>query len=53
MIFLMIKELWEVTVHFVDIGDIVDHHCLNFLFTTPYDRGHDDPFPLKTEGSIY
>ena len=23
---------WEVVVHFVDIGGIVDHHCLNFLF---------------------
>ena len=23
---------WEVIVHFVDIGQIVDHHCLNFLF---------------------
>jgi len=21
-----------VVVHFVDIGRIVDHHCLNFLF---------------------
>ena len=23
---------WEVIVHFVDIGGIDDHHCLNFLF---------------------
>ena len=23
---------WEVLVRFVDIGGIVDHHCLNFLF---------------------
>jgi hypothetical protein len=23
---------WEVIVAFVDIGGIVDHHCLNFLF---------------------
>jgi hypothetical protein len=22
----------EVIVHFVDVGGIVDHHCLNFLF---------------------
>jgi hypothetical protein len=22
---------WEVSVHFVDIDGIVDHHCLNFL----------------------
>ena len=25
---------WEVIVHFVDIGGIDDHHCLNFLFLT-------------------
>ena len=24
----------EVIVRFVDIGEIVDHHCLNFLFIT-------------------
>jgi hypothetical protein len=24
--------LREVVVHFLDIGGIVDHHCLNFLF---------------------
>jgi hypothetical protein len=24
-----------VVVHFVDIGGIVDHHCLNFLFIMP------------------
>jgi hypothetical protein len=23
---------WEVVVHFVDSGGIVDHHCLNNLF---------------------
>jgi hypothetical protein len=23
---------WEMIVRFVDIGEIVDHHCLNFLF---------------------
>ena len=23
---------WEVIVHFVDFGGIVDHHCINFLF---------------------
>jgi hypothetical protein len=23
---------WEVIVHFVDVGVIVDYHCLNFLF---------------------
>jgi len=33
-----------VIVRFVDISGIVDHHCLNFLFITSYDRGHDDPF---------
>ena len=27
---------WEVTVHFVDIGEIIDHHCLNFLFIILY-----------------
>ena len=25
---------WEVVVHYVDIGGIVDHNCLNFLFIT-------------------
>ena len=29
----MFYELrWEVIVRFVDIGGIVEHHCLNFLF---------------------
>jgi hypothetical protein len=27
---------WEVIVCFVDIGGIVDHHCINFLFTTQF-----------------
>jgi hypothetical protein len=32
--FLMFKELrWEVIVRFVDIGEIVDHHCLNSIFS--------------------
>ena len=34
VILLMFSELrWEVIVHFVDIGGIIDHHsCLNFFF---------------------
>jgi hypothetical protein len=29
----MFNELkWDVCVRFVDIGEIVDHHYLNFLF---------------------
>jgi len=29
----MVNDLrLEVVVHFVDIGGIVDHHCLSFLF---------------------
>ena len=33
VVFFMICELRrEVVVHFVDIGGIVDHRCLNFLF---------------------
>jgi len=24
--------MWEVIVRFVDIGGIVNHHCLSFLF---------------------
>ena len=33
MVFLVFYTFrWEVVVHFVDIGEIVDHHCLNFLF---------------------
>jgi hypothetical protein len=27
---------WEMIVHFVDIGGIVDHQCLNFLFNKTY-----------------
>jgi hypothetical protein len=31
--FFAFSELrWEVIVHFVAIGGIIDHHCLNFLF---------------------
>ena len=31
--FFVLSELrWVVTVHFVDIGGIIDRHCLNFLF---------------------
>ena len=30
--FSMFNDLWrDVSVRFVDIGDIVDHYCLNFL----------------------
>jgi hypothetical protein len=33
--FFVFSELrWEVIVYFVDIGGIVDHHWLNFLFIT-------------------
>jgi hypothetical protein len=33
LFFLRFRDLRrEVTVCFVDIGRIVDHHCLNFLF---------------------
>ena len=32
MVFFVFSGLrWEAIVHFVDIGGIVDHHCLNFL----------------------
>jgi hypothetical protein len=24
--------MWEVNARFVDIGEVVDHYCLNFLF---------------------
>ena len=35
--FFVFRELrWEVIVRFVDIGGLVDHHCLNFLFITFY-----------------
>ena len=26
---------WEKIVHFAEIGGIVDHHCLNFIFINP------------------
>jgi hypothetical protein len=33
MVFFVFNGLkWEVVVYFVDIGEIVDHHWLNFLF---------------------
>ena len=33
MVFFLSNEMsWEVIVHFVNIGGIVHHHCLNFLF---------------------
>ena len=32
MVFLILCSLFEVVVHFVGIGGIVDHHSLNFLF---------------------
>jgi hypothetical protein len=32
--FLCPARWWEVIVRFVDIGEIVDHHCLSFLFIT-------------------
>jgi len=28
--------MYEVVVHFVDIGGIVAHHCLNFLLIITY-----------------
>jgi ABC-type dipeptide/oligopeptide/nickel transport system permease subunit len=28
------KLIWEVIIRFVDIGESVAHHCLNFLFIT-------------------
>jgi hypothetical protein len=31
-LFVFSKLKWEVIAHFVDIGGIDDHHCLNFLF---------------------
>ena len=34
---------WEVIVHFVDIGGIVYHHCLDFLFII---QCHQKHFPL-------
>ena len=32
---------WETIVCFIDIGEIVDHHCINFLYIT-----HDTRFNL-------
>ena len=41
-------------VKFVDIGGIVDHYCLNFLFTISIVK-HDNPPPpfLNQEGTLY
>ena len=32
IVFKVLKHIILVCVRFVDIGGIVDHHCLNFLF---------------------
>ena len=33
VVFFMFNDLmWEVNARFVDIGEVVDHYCLNFLF---------------------
>jgi hypothetical protein len=33
VVFVVLNDLrWEVIIHFVDIGGIADHHCLNFHF---------------------
>jgi hypothetical protein len=33
VVYLMLNKLgWEVIVGFIDIGESVDHHCINFLF---------------------
>ena len=32
MIFFIQDLMWEVIVRFVDIGGIVDHQCLKFIF---------------------
>jgi hypothetical protein len=30
---------WKVAVDFIDIGGIVDHHCLNFFHKFLYETG--------------
>ena len=42
VVFFMFNELrWDVIVHFVDIGGIVHHHCLNFLFIESLLKPHN------------
>ena len=35
-LFVLNELWWEVIVHFVDISEIADHHCLTFLFTVKH-----------------
>jgi hypothetical protein len=39
MVVFVFSELrWEVVARFVDLGHIVDHHCLNFIYIICYDK---------------
>ena len=41
MVYLLSNDLrWEVIVHFVDIVEIIDHHCWNFLFIMLYNKSY-------------
>jgi len=37
VLIVFIELRWKISVPFVDIGGIVDHHCLNFLFIMDID----------------
>jgi len=46
MVYFMFSVLrWEVIVRFVDIGEIVDHHCLNFLFIVSGEKYNEKLVP--------
>jgi len=57
-IFLVFSDLrWEVILRFVNVGVIVDHHCLNFLFIILLLRDQQcfmiSPFPLSVYSTIF
>ena len=45
--FFSVFSEWRVIFHFVDIGEIVDHHCLKFFFKRPHEKGHKKQLFLR------
>jgi hypothetical protein len=41
---------WSFCVRFVDIREIVDHHCLNFLFSNRFAASSDNVYQLLAHG---
>jgi len=41
------ESRWEAVVRFIDIGDIVDHHYLDFLFINYVNSNKKQDLPLE------